>query len=220
DPRVLDPGCDCRRLAGRVDGTRLAPYPTRGEIDAGLLAGRDLELAWIADPVDRFVLQVQGSGLLRFEDGRVIGARFAGTNGRPYRSIVPALVARGLVPAGRTTMPEIRAALARLEPDEQATVLATNERYVFFRLAGGGPIGSLGVELTPGRSVATDPKLVPAGTLAYLATPGVRRFVVSQDTGAAIRGAHADLFLGAGREAERRAGAMQDRGTLWVLLPR
>jgi len=114
----------------------------------------------------------------------------------------------------------VRHALEALSPAEQAAVLATDERYTFFRLAEGGAVGSLGVELTPGRSLATDPRLVPPGALAYLETPGAHRFAVSQDAGAAIVGAHVDLFLGAGAEAEERAGRTRERGYLYLLLPR
>jgi membrane-bound lytic murein transglycosylase A len=194
--------------------------PTRAEIDAGALAGRGLEIAWVADPVEAFVLQVQGSGRLRLEDGRRVGARYAGSNGLPYRSIVPALAQRGLVSRCGTTLSDIRRALGSLDPNERAAVLATNERYVFFQLADGGPVGSVGVPLTAGRSIATDPRLVPSGALAYVATPSVQRFVVSQDVGAAITGPHVDLFVGAGPEAEVAAGAMRERGALYVLVPR
>lgn len=220
DPGVFDPGCDCRRFAGRVEGGRLRPYPTRAEIDGGALAGRGLELAWAADPVGLFVLHVQGSGLLRFDDGRVVGVGYAGSNGRPYRSVGQTLAERGLLDAGHTTLPDIRRALASVPPEEQARLLATNERYTFFRVGEGGVVGSLGVELTAGRSIAADPRLVPLGAIAYLATPSLRRLVVSQDTGAAIVGARADLFLGAGAAAEAVAGAMRDRGALFVLRPR
>ena len=220
DPRALGGRCGCRRLVGRVEDGRLVPYPSRGEIEAGALAGRGLELAWAADPLAVFMLHVQGSGLLRLADGRRIGLRFAGTNGRPYRSLGRALAERGLLTPDHATVPDIRRALAALPAAEQAALLATNERYTFFRVAAGGPVGSLGVELTPGRSIATDPRWVKAGALAYLATPSVRRFVVAQDAGAAIVGAHTDLFLGAGAEAEETAGRMRERGALYVLRPR
>src|SRR4029077_18551493 len=104
---------------------------------------------------------------------------------------------------------------------EQRALMAENPRYVFFTMtdASRGPIGSMGVELTPMRSVATDPELVPAGTIGYVVTPTVRRFVVAQDTGGAIRGAHADLFAGAGTEAEQFAGRQKETGTMYVLVP-
>jgi len=220
DAHALDAACRCRPLAGKLESGRVRPYPARAEIDAGALAGRGLEVAWLADPVDRFVLHVQGSGRLRFDDGRTVSVRYAGTNGRAYRSVVPALIDRQLLASGPTTLPDIRRALGSLSPDEQASVLATDERYVFFRLADGGPVGSAGVELTPGRSIAADPRLVPPGTVAYLVTPSIRRIVVAQDTGAAIVGPHVDVFLGTGADAEARAGAMHERGTLYLLLPR
>jgi membrane-bound lytic murein transglycosylase A len=220
DPRALDPECGCRPVAGRLDAGRLRPYPARGDIDTGALAGRGLEIAWAADPFAIFVLHIQGSGLLRLPDGRRLGVHYAGTNGRPFRSLGRTLVERGLLPKDRATLPEIRRYVEGLPPDEQRALLATNERYTFFRLADGGPIGSLGVELTPGRSIASDARLVPPGAVAYLVTPTYRRFVVSQDAGAAVTGAHADLFLGSGPEAEERAGRTRERGRLYVFLPR
>jgi membrane-bound lytic murein transglycosylase A len=220
EPAVLDGACECRGLAGRVEGGRLRPYPTRAEIDAGALAGRGLELAWAADPFALFVLHVQGSGRLRLQDGREVGVRYAGTNGRPYRSLARTMRERGLVGADGTALPDLRRALEALPAERQAELLVANERYTFFRRADGAPVGRLGVALTPGRSIATDPRLVPPGALAYLATPSVHRFVVSQDAGAAIVGARADLFLGAGAAAERQAGQMSERGDLYLLLPR
>jgi membrane-bound lytic murein transglycosylase A len=221
DPPALDPSCaQCRRLFGRLENGRLRAYYSRAEVDAGALAGRGLEIAWAADPFALFVLHVQGSGRLRLGDGRVVSVRYAGSNGRPYTSLGRTLIARGLLPEGQASLWDIRRALDGLPAEEQRVLLATNERYTFFRLADGGPIGTLGVELTPGRSVATDPRVVPPGAIGYLATPSVRRFVVSQDTGGAIIGAHADLFLGPGAEAEARAGRTRERGTLYLLLPR
>lgn len=221
DPQALDPSCrECRRLAGRLENGRLQPYPSRGEIEAGALAGHGLEIAWAADPISLFVLHVQGSGRLRLADGSIVGVRYAGSNGRPYTSLGRTLVARGLLPQGQASLWDIRRCLEALPDAEQAALLATNPRYTFFRFGEGGPLGSLGVELTPGRSVATDPRLVPPGALAYLATPSFRRFVVSQDTGGAVVGAHADLFLGAGTEAETVAGRTRERGALYLLVPR
>jgi len=200
-----------------VDGT---PYATRGEIYGGALAGRGLEIAWLADPIDLFFLQVQGSGRLRFEDGRRIGAHFAGTNGRPYTSVGRVMIERGLLTRDAASAADIRRVLAAMPEAERRALLATNERYVFFELADRPVRGSLGVPLTPGRSVATDPALVPAGTLAYLETPTYRRFVVAQDTGAAITGARCDLFLGAGEQAGAVAGRTREHGWLYVLEPR
>src|SRR5581483_7591517 len=201
DPRVLPAGCHgCRALSGRIEGKRLVPYLSRAEIDAGALAGKGLELAYTDDLVSLFTLHIQGSGLIRLPDGSLRGVRFAGTNGRPFRGIARALVA---LPAW-----------------QQLQILAIDERSTFFRIADGGPVGSLGVELTAGRSIATDPRWVPLGTVGYLVTPTDRRFVVSQDTGAAIVGPHGDLFLGSGRQAELLAGRTRERGTLYLIVPR
>ncbi len=217
DP-ALDASCKCRRTAGRLERGRVVPYLARADIERGALAGRGLEIAWTDDPFALFVLHVQGSGLLQFEDGTRIGALFAGTNGRRFTGLRSILVRRGLLSRKRPgTLPEMRAVLESLPERERLEVLAANERYTFFRLANQGPIGTLGVELTPERSVATDPSLVPLGTIGYLATPTTRRFVVSQDTGAAIVGAHVDLFLGAGAEAGERAGRTKAKATLYVL---
>jgi len=195
--------------------------PARAAIDAGVLAGRGLEIAWTDDPIQLFALHVQGSGRLRLADGTIARVGYAGTNGRPYRSIAPALRARGLLAEGPPTWPDIRAALAALPREQQIAVLATNERYTFFRrTADGDPIGSLGVPLTPGRSVAADPRVAVPGAIAYVATGSLHRFVVVQDRGAAITGARVDLFLGAGSDAEARAGTMREIGDLYLLVPR
>jgi membrane-bound lytic murein transglycosylase A len=220
DPPVLDAACRCRRSSGRLRDGRLLPYHGRGEIDGGALAGRGLEIAWADDPIALFVLHVQGSGRLRLADGSTVGVGYAGSNGRPYSSLGRTLVARGALPVGQASLADIRRHLESVPAAERDALLATNERYTFFRLTQGGPVGSLGVELTPGRSVATDPRLVPPGAVGYLATPTARRFVVSQDTGGAVTGAHADLFLGAGPDAEARAGRTRDRGALYLILPR
>jgi membrane-bound lytic murein transglycosylase A len=223
EPGALDASCSgCRRSSGRLDAGRLVPYFSRGEIEAGALAGRGLEIAWVEDPFALFVLHVQGSGRLRLPDGRTFAVRYAGSNGRPYTSLGRTMIARGLLPEGQASLWDIRRVLGALPAPEQRALLATNARYTFFRLLDdpGDPVGSLGVPLTAGRSVATDPRLVPPGALAYLATPSAHRFVVSQDTGGAVAGAHADLFLGSGADAEARAGRTREEGTLYLLLPR
>jgi membrane-bound lytic murein transglycosylase A len=198
-----------------------SPYYSRADIDAGALAGRRLELAWTDNMLELFSLHVQGSGRARFPDGHVAGLRFAGTNGLPYKSLAQVLIRRGMLPREQASMFAIRDLFAGMTDDERRMLLAENPRYVFFTMTdtAKGPVGSMGVELTPMRSVATDLDLVPAGTIGYLVTPTVRRFVVAQDTGAAIRGAHADLFAGSGDAAEQFAGRQKERGVLYVLVP-
>ncbi len=200
-----------------VDGG--PPYATRAQIEAGALDGQGLVLAWTDDPIKLFFLHVQGSGRLRMKTG-VVPVQYAGTNGQPYRALGSVLIERGLLTREEATMPGIVRVLSKMSRQEQLALMAENPRFTFFRRGKRGAVGSLGVELTPGRSVATDPAVVPPGSIGYLVTPTVRRFVVSQDAGAAIKGARVDLFAGAGEAAEGFAGSMRDPGTFYILVPR
>jgi membrane-bound lytic murein transglycosylase A len=194
---------------------------SRAEIEAGALSGRGLEIAWTDDPFQLFLLHVQGSGRIRLEDGRRLGVRYAATNGRRYTSLARVMIDAGLVTKANADVPGLAAAMEPLSVERRAALMAENERYTFFEVADAGdPVGSMGVPLTPGRSIASDQRVVPAGTIAYLTTPSVQRLVVSQDTGAGVRGAHVDLFVGAGEEAADFAGRARDRGRLFVLRPR
>jgi membrane-bound lytic murein transglycosylase A len=229
----FDPRYRGERLFGRLDGRRLVPYWRRAEIEEGRLAGRGLELAWARDPVDVFFMEIQGSGTLRFPDGREQRVGYAGANGRPYRAIGRLLIDEGQVPREAMSMQAIRAWLAA-NPGERQRVLRHNESYVFFRPLMGPPEGSLGRPLTPARSVATDARLFPRGALAFIETDvpqrapdgAVRRvplarFVVNQDTGGAIRGAgRVDVFWGRGETAALAAGLMREPGRLYFLVPR
>ncbi len=152
-----------------------------------------------------------------FPDGRSVGLRFAATNSRPYTSLGRTMIDRGLLRLSDASADGIRHVLGGLPPDEATALLHTNERYVFFRIDEGPVVGSLGVPLTAGRSIAVDPDLVDLGSVLYLESPSFRRFVVAQDVGAAIVGSRADLFIGAGAEAGRIAGRLKERGRLWVL---
>jgi membrane-bound lytic murein transglycosylase A len=197
------------------------PYYTRAQIDGGALAGRGLELGWTDDALQLFLLQVQGSGKSRFPDGHVAAIRYAGTNGQPYKSLGLALVQHGLLPKDGASLFAIRRVFATLPEAEQRAYMQENPRYVFFTMTDAvkGPIGSMGVELTPMRSVATDPALLPAGTIGYVVTPTIRRFVVAQDIGGAVKGAHADLYAGSGETAEDFAGRQKERGVMYVFAP-
>jgi membrane-bound lytic murein transglycosylase A len=230
---AFDPRFRGERVFGRVDGRRLVPYWRRAEIDAGRLAGRGLELAWARDPVDVFFMEIQGSGTLRFPDGREQRVGYAGANGRAYRAIGRLLIEEGRVPREAMSMQAIRAWLAA-NPGERQRVLQHNESFIFFRPLAGSPEGSLGRPLTPGRSIATDSRLFPPGALAFLDTEqpertpagAVRwsplaRFVLNQDTGGAIRGAgRVDFFWGRGESAAFAAGLMRQPGRLHFLVPR
>ena len=206
----------------------LQPYPARAEIEAGrLLEGR--ELVWLDDPVEAFFLQVQGSGRVRLRDGSTMRVGFADHNGQPYYPIGRELVARGALAPEAVDADAIKAWL-RAHPGEAGDVMRRNRRYVFFReLPGGedGPPGSLGVSLTPMRSVATDPAQVPPGALLFIDSTHpddgapLQRAVLSQDRGAAITGAaRADLFWGSGDAAGRLAGRTKQPLRMWLLWPK
>lgn len=219
------------RVAGRVVDGRLRPYPSRREIAAGALDGRGLEIAWAADPVDAFFLQIQGSGRLAFADGTVARVGYDGQNGRPYTAIGRVLAAEGALAREEVSMQSIRAWLAA-NPDRAEAVMNANASYVFFRpIAGDGPIGAQGAALTPGRSLAVDLRFTPLSVPVWVDTTAptpdgagarpLRRLMVAQDTGGAIRGPmRGDVFWGAGAEAAAVAGRMNSRGRYYLLLPR
>jgi len=214
-------------IYGRVAGGKLAPYYTRREIDGDrVLAGRGLEIAWLDDPVARYFLHIQGSGIIQLEDGAAQRVGFASSNGKPYTSIGRLLADDGSLGAEKPTAPAIQAFL-RAHPERQDDVLFQNERYVFFREVVDGPLGHLGVKLTDGRSIAVDASLYPLGSLGYITTEAssghtpLRRLVLVQDTGGAITGpGRVDVFFGTGDQAGEEAGVMSARGELYFLVPR
>jgi len=216
-------------IAGRVEQGRLIPYHDRAEIGKGALSKKGEVLLWVDDPVQAFFLHIQGSGRVKLEDGTEMRVGYAGQNGHVYYAIGKYLVENGTLPKEQVTMPAIRDYLA-IHPDEAETVMNKNASYIFFRALEGedGPLGAEGVSLTAGRSLAVDRRIFPYGMPVWLDLDGVfepekriRRLVVAQDTGGAIRGAvRGDVFWGHGAEAEKNAGHMKSRGRYWVLLPR
>lgn len=218
-----------RRLRGKIGGSKLMPYYSRGEIDIieSPLIGK--ELLWVDDVVDLFFLQIQGSGIIDLENGERLPVGYADQNGHPYQSIGRVLIDRGELTPDKASMQGIKD-WGRRNPDKLRELLNTNPSYVFFReLPGGlpGPLGALGVPIAAERSIAIDPRYIPLGAPVFLSTTypnssqPMRRLVVAQDTGGAIKGAvRADFFWGAGFEAGRQAGGMKQQGRLWVLLPK
>jgi membrane-bound lytic murein transglycosylase A len=215
--------------AGRASATGFEPYCTRGEIEAGALAGRNLELLYLADRVEAFVMHVQGSGLVEFADGTRIRLSFDGKNGHPYTSISKLLVERGELQLEGAHLDGLLAWL-RVQNEPQA-VLNENKSYIFFKdleRSATAPIASSGVELHCGRSLATDPLYHIAGTpiwvearqLAFEGKP-FRRLLVAQDTGSAIVGPQrGDVFAGTGPEAGHTAGRIRHKCAFIVLRPR
>lgn len=214
-----------KHVRGRVEGTQLVTYHDRAAIDDGALAGRGLELAWVADPVEAFFLAIQGSGRVRLADGSELRVGYAGQNGRDYTGIGRLLRERGVLAPGQATMEGLVAWL-HAHPDAGRAVMRENKSYVFFReLSGPGPVGAMGVALAPRVSVAADPAFVPLGAPLFLTTRTadgpLDATMVAQDIGGAIKGSNRfDLFLGAGAEARRIAGGLSAQGHAWLLLPR
>lgn len=215
-------------------GDDSVPYYSRKEIDCqGVLQGKGYELAWLKDPWERYVLHVQGSGQVHLPDGKTFRVGFAASNGRPYRSIGQYLVEQGFLTEQELSLSRVEEFL-RQNPGKMDEIFNINERYIFFRIIPEkeGPIGALGFPLTAGRSVATDLTIFPPGALAYLiaqqpvfdeagrlkSKKTLRRFVLNQDTGAAMKGPErVDLFCGGGERAGMVAGAMREEGKVYFL---
>ena len=217
------------QIAGRLVGDSFVPYHSRAEIDSGVLAGRQLEVLWVADPIDAFFMHIQGSGRIRFADGTHIRLGYAGRNGHRYTPVGRELVAAGQMKLKDVTMPAIRDWMKRSPVAGQA-LMRKNKSYIFFRVVDtDGPVGAQGVVLTPGRSIAVDRAYYPMGVPIWIVTtdPGVkpakplRRLMIAQDTGSAIKGPiRGDFFWGYGAAAGDKAGRMKEKGQIYVLLPR
>lgn len=203
-------------------------WVTRREIEEGrLLEGRGLEIAWVDDPVELFFLQIQGSGRIRLPDGSVIRVGYGGRNGQPYRSIGQELVRRGIYEPHQVSAQVIQNWVRR-NPVAGRELLYHNPSYVFFREVriadpGLGPLGAMNRSITPLRTIAVDPLHTPLGAPVWIEKDGagpMRRLMIAQDTGGAIRGAQrADIFFGFGDVAGEAAGTIRDPGRMVVLLP-
>lgn len=221
---VVRDGANGESQVGRMVAGRFEPYPTRAEIEGGALGAVAVPVAWVADPVDAHILHIQGSGRIRLDDGSTLRLAVAGTNGHKFVGIGKILRDKGLV--DDSSMPSVRAWL-KANPEQGRVLMAQNPRYVFYRPIGGdGPIGSEGVVLTPERSLAVDLRYVPLGVPLFLDTVDpsgkpLRRLVMAQDTGSAIKGVvRGDFFWGPGEAAFDKAGRMKSPGRYWLLLPR
>lgn len=204
------------------------PFLTRQQIEeTGALSGRGLEIVWVDDPVELFFLQVQGSGRVRLPDGQVIRVGYGGANGHVYRSIGAELVRRGVYQPHQVSAQVIKNWVRR-NPVEGQRLLWHNPSFVFFREVSEvppdrGPLGAMNRSVTKLRSIAVDPAFVPLGAPVWIEKEGqnpMRRLMVAQDTGSAIKGAQrADIFFGTGDQAGRAAGRLRDPGRMVVLLP-
>ncbi|MCL4766129.1 MAG: MltA domain-containing protein [Hyphomicrobiaceae bacterium] len=217
----------------RKAGDGVAPYATRAEIESGALAGRGLELLYLADPVEAFFMHVQGSGLIVLSEGASVRLTYDGKNGHPYTSIGRYLVETGTFTADQVTMDALTRWL-QADPERGRQAMWQNASYVFFReLAGSesqSALGVMGIPLTPGRSLAVDAGVHVLGTPIYVVAPGLhggaegrpfQRLMIAQDVGSAIRGPErGDIYFGSGPEAGQRAGTTRHAGNFYVLLPR
>jgi membrane-bound lytic murein transglycosylase A len=217
-------------LYARPADPELADLP-RAAIDDGALNRQTPVTAYVGDPVDAFMLQIQGSGRILLPNGNILRVGFDGQNGQPYVPIGRIMVADGDLAAGDVSFQTISAWL-KAHPGQAAALMEQNPRYVYLKPLGAlpddlGAPGTLGVPLTAGRSLAVDENDIPLGTPVFLATTDpvtgapIDRLTIAQDTGGGIHGAAAaDLFFGAGARAEATAGSMQQPGQLFLLLPR
>lgn len=227
-PGDAAPLADGKMPLGRYgsDG-KFTRYYDRAEIEQGALMGQGLEIAWAADPVEFFFLQVQGSGRLRAPDGSIMRIGYAGQNGLPYTGIGGVMRQRGLIGSSPGQYSGSMQGIMQYihdHPVEGRALMDENKSYVFFKqLTGDGPLGALGVPVRSGSSVAADPRFVPLGAPVWLDLD--RREAdglwIAQDTGGAIKGANRfDTFWGAGEQARATAGGMSGRGQALILVPK
>jgi membrane-bound lytic murein transglycosylase A len=219
--------------AMRASDDGFVPYYTRAEIEDGALAGQGLELVWLDNPADAFIMHVQGSGAIRLPTGETIRIGFDGKNGHPYTSIGGLLVQRGEVPREEMSLERLRQWLMA-DPVRGAALMRENQSYIFFREHSAeesafGPIGAQGVPLSEGRSLAVDaschalglPVFVVSEGISHHGAAGLRRLMIAQDVGSAIKGPErGDIYWGSGAEAGRLAGLTRHAGHFFVLLPK
>jgi membrane-bound lytic murein transglycosylase A len=233
----FDPVYQGARISGRRDGRRLVPYYTRRDIDSRKILRKQAPVvAWAKSQTDIFFLQIEGSGWLELGENHKRRIRYDGDNGRKYRSVGLYLISSGRIPSGQMSHDEFEHYMNR-HPKERQELLNFNDRYVFFRIdtssTGAMAYGNLEQPLTPWRSVATDPKLFPKGTLAWISTDQplfnkdgkvtgsapLTRFVLNQDEGGAIQGpGRVDFFAGDGLKAHRFATHFWQKGTLYFVV--
>lgn len=217
-------------LYARPAEPALANLP-RAAIDDGALYRQAPVTAYLKDPVDAFMLQIQGSGRIRLRNGTTLRVGFDGQNGQPYTPIGRILVADGDLAPDNVSFQTISAWL-KAHPKQAPAIMEENARYVYMRPLGplpddeGAP-GTLGVPITAGRTLAVDKADIPLCTPVFVSTTNplthapIQRLTIAQDTGGGIHGMRAaDLFFGAGPEAEAVAGRMQQSGSLYLLLPK
>lgn len=221
-----------RKIVGRLEDNKVVPYYTRAQINKGAIKNKARVLLWMKSPIDRLFLEIQGSGIVELDDGTKIYIGYDGQNGAPYTAIAGVLIKQGVMTKDNASMQAIKRYLEE-HPEQMDPVINQNKSFVFFRkLKLEGALGSQGVALTPGYSLAIDRQWIPMGAPLWLNTsrpdsknPDVnkpmQRLMVAQDTGGAIKGKiRGDVFWGGGDKATMIAGHMKNPGHYWLLLPR
>lgn len=221
-----------KRIIGRVDDNKLVPYYTREAINKGAIKDKAKVLVWVNSPIDRLFLEIQGSGIVELEDGQRVYVGYDGQNGAPYTAIAGVLIKKGVMTKDTASMQGIKRYLTE-HPQEMDEVINQNKSFIFFRkLNLDAALGSQGVALTPGYSMAIDKQWIPMGAPLWLSTTRpdsanpdtnkpMQRLMIAQDTGGAIRGkVRGDVFWGGGERATLIAGHMKNEGHYWLLLPR
>ena len=228
---MFDPEFKNQKIVGRVQGHKLLPFYTRAQINKGVISKYTPVLAWVDSKIDRSFLEIQGSGIIELKDGSQMAVGYAGQNGAPYTAIAKVLIDQGVMTRDNASMQRIRSYL-EAHPEKIDSVLNQNKSFIFFEvLKNNDALGTQGVPLTPGYSLAIDQKWIPLGTPIWLNTTRpdeksdhkkeFKRLMVAQDTGGAIKGVvRGDVYWGAGERATEIAGKMKNSGHYWLLLPK
>lgn len=220
-----------KKLLGRIYNNQLVPYYTRQEINQGAILQKTKVIAWVDSTIDRLFLEIQGSGIIQLTDGSRLFVGYGNQNGARYTPIAKILIKKGVMTFKNQSMQGIRAYLES-HPNEIDMIINQNKSFVFFKiLKNNTPVGTKDIALTPGYSLAIDPKWIPIGAPIWLNTTRptqqgsqqkpLQRLLIAQDTGGAIRGpVRGDVFWGAGQNATEIAGRMKNVGQYWILLPK
>lgn len=232
DLELFLPHAKNKKIIGRLAGNKIVPYFTREQINNGALKDKAKVLMWIRDPVDRLFLEIQGSGIVELDDGSRVFVGYDGQNGAPYTAIAGILIKQGVMTKHNASMQGIKRYFAE-HPEQRDKIINQNKSFIFFRkLSLDGALGSQGVPLTPGYSLAIDRQWIPMGAPLWLSTTRpdskkpdrskpMQRLMIAQDTGGAIKGkVRGDVFWGGGERATLIAGHMKNEGHYWLLLPK
>lgn len=229
-PGQTHPWSEKLRKAYRVENGKILPYHSRRAIDINkVLSGRGLEVAWLKCPVDLFYMHVQGGGVLRLPDGRLRTAVFSGSNGLDFKGLGHILHKKGVLKKSQLSRSMIKSYLLR-NPGQMWELMAENESYIFFKVTRGQPLGAMGKALHGKVSLATDPSLLPLGSIVSFRADiyprkgrpahRVNGIGLAQDTGKAIRGARLDYYIGTGNKYKYAAHHLKNHVPVYLLISR